>query len=64
MADIGILASDDIVALEKASLDLVNKHYGSGDTFLKVSGVSGDYQIAYAESIGLGSSAYSLIEIA
>ncbi|MCP3893139.1 MAG: DUF362 domain-containing protein, partial [Bacteroides sp.] len=63
MEDIGILASHDIVALEKACLDLVNERYGSADTFLKVNGVSGNQQITYAESLGLGSSHYSLVAV-
>lgn len=63
MDDIGILASDDIVALEKACLDLVNDRYGSSDTFKEINHVSGNHQIEYAESIGLGSSNYSLLSI-
>ena len=63
MDDIGILSSDDIVAVEKASLDLVNERFGSRDTFLKVNGVSGNQQIAYAESLGLGTASYTLVDL-
>ncbi|MCF7911870.1 MAG: DUF362 domain-containing protein [Candidatus Cloacimonetes bacterium] len=61
--DIGILASRDIVALEKASLDLVNKAYGHDDTFSAVNGTSGKDQIEYAEKLGLGNSSYQLIDL-
>ena len=63
MKDIGILASNDILALEKACLDLVNKNYGSNDAFLKVNGVSGNHQIDYGKSIGLGLTDYNLFSI-
>ena len=60
---IGIVGSTDIVAVDKASLDLVNKHTAEKDAFLKHTGVSGNYQLEYAASIGLGSLEYDLIEI-
>ncbi len=63
MDDIGILASTDIIALENASHDLVDKEYGSDDTFLKVNYVSGKRQITYGEEIGLGNSKYNLIDL-
>jgi len=61
--DIGIAASHDIVALEKASFDMVNKKLGIKDAFLKVNNVSGRPQLRYAESIGLGAASYKLIDI-
>jgi uncharacterized Fe-S center protein len=74
--DIGILASDDPVAIDKASYDLVNKQTGFDDSKLKCNHQSGfdkfkgmrDYtegfiQIEYGEQIGLGSKNYNLIEI-
>ncbi|MBA7657440.1 hypothetical protein ES703_65378 [subsurface metagenome] len=74
--DIGILASRDPVAIEQASLDLVNAQEGIKDTALKnafSSGkdkfrdlhptVEGCLQIDYAEELGLGSKSYSLVEI-
>lgn len=61
--DIGILASTDIVAIERASLDLVNKAYNCEDAFAKVNGTSGDHQINYAFKIGLGNTNYKLIDI-
>ena len=63
VGDIGILASHDIVALEQACLDLVNKKSGGKDAFLKVNNVSGKPKIRYAESIGLGTSSYRLMDI-
>lgn len=61
--DIGILASADPVALDKATLDLVNKEAGN-DIFKKLHPES-DYhrQLSYAEELRLGSLDYSLEEI-
>lgn len=74
--DIGILASNDPVALDKASLDLVNKQLGFEDSLLRCNhqhgkdkfkglreNTFGDIQIVYGEEIGLGNSNYNLIEI-
>jgi hypothetical protein len=63
MEDIGVLGSTDIVALENASHDLVNKGYHSKDAFLKQNAVSGKQQIVYAHKLGLGKKEYDLIEI-
>lgn len=62
-ADIGILASTDIVAIDKASLDLVNKAHNCDDAFLKESNVSGNHQLDYAETMGMGTKSYQLIDI-
>lgn len=59
--DIGFLVSDDIVAVDKASLDLVNKV--KQDVFKKENKVDPEKQIKYGEDIKLGSSSYELIEI-
>jgi hypothetical protein len=74
--DVGILASKDPVAIDAASLDLVNGQEGIRGTALKSNigrgedkfrGVwpeaDGRLQIKYGEEIGLGSSQYRLIEI-
>jgi uncharacterized protein len=61
--DIGILSSTDIVALEQASLDMVNEHYGSKDAFLKEAGVAGDHQVEYAEELGMGTRNYHIIDL-
>jgi hypothetical protein len=54
--DIGILASSDPVALDKACWDLLNEKEGR-----KVFG--GEDIFKYAEEIGLGTTRYELIEI-
>lgn len=74
--DIGILASWDPVALDKACFDLVNQQAGFENSYLKASHAPGEdkfkgawkYTVgemlfAYAESIGLGTSQYELISI-
>ena len=74
--DIGILASTDPVAIDAASLDLVNQQQGVKSTRLisnllpgedKFKGVwkdtDGNMQLTYGEKIGLGSANYKLIEI-
>jgi uncharacterized protein len=74
--DIGILASTDPVAIDKASYDLVNAQIGFNNSYLKCNHEHGDdkfkgmrkntvgeIQISYGEEIGLGTSDYKLIEI-
>ncbi|MBN2723882.1 MAG: DUF362 domain-containing protein [Deltaproteobacteria bacterium] len=63
MDDIGILAGTDIVAMDQASLDLVNKKHNCNDTFLKESNMSGNHQLAYAEKIGLGKRKYVMHDL-
>ena len=59
--DIGYLVSDDPVAIDKASLDLINKI--KPDIFEKVNHINPMKQIKFGEEIGLGSSSYQLIEL-
>lgn len=74
--DVGILASTDPVALDQASLDLINRQTGLVGTKLttnytpgqdKFSGIRSKIdhtvQLKYAEEIGLGVRSYELIEI-
>lgn len=72
--DVGVLASDDIVAIEQAAYDLVlqaagltgtlGEGIGSGDdTFALITGVDGTRAIAYAEQMGLGTREYELIAV-
>jgi len=61
--DLGILASKDIVAIDRASIDLINK--AAGRDIFKEMTPRLDYmaQVAHAESLGLGSQDYDLVEI-
>ncbi len=74
--DVGILASLDPVAIDQASLDLINKQQGLLGTRLKNNFKPGEdkfkdifpeidssIQLSYAEKIGLGSRKYELIVI-
>jgi len=74
--DIGVLASRDPVAIDAASLDLVNQQQGFTDSLLvthhwkggdKFRGVhaqtDGERQLEYAEKIGMGSRNYILINL-
>ena len=68
MKDIGILASLDPVALDKACLDLVFGHKDKeGDDSkplqARINRQHGTYIVDYAEKIGLGSMKYELINI-
>ena len=60
MKDIGILASTDPVAIDKASLDLVEQH--AGESLIKMSYSSLDpmVQLKHGEKIGLGTMDYEL----
>ncbi|MCL4079514.1 DUF362 domain-containing protein [Coriobacteriia bacterium Es71-Z0120] len=72
--DIGVLASDDIVAIDQAAYDLVSKapglsgtrgeSLGTGeDKFAAVSGVDGTHVMRHAEALGLGTRAYELVTV-
>ena len=68
LKDIGILASTDPVALDKACLDLVFGHIDStGDDAQplqkRINRQHGTHIIGYAESIGLGVQKYNLVNI-
>lgn len=74
--DIGILASTDPVALDQASADFVNAQNGCAHSALKKSfkprqdkfrdlypSVDWKVQLSYAESLGMGSTQYKIINI-
>ncbi|RLE62195.1 MAG: 4Fe-4S ferredoxin [Thermoprotei archaeon] len=76
--DRGILASRDIVAIDKASLDLIDKcegipgQIGPGkirsipkgiSKFLEIHGIDPYLQVKYAEDLGLGNSKYELYKL-
>lgn len=61
--NIGILVSTDIVAIEAAAHDLVDKAHHCNDAFLKANSVSGKHQIDYAYQLGMGNIKYILIDI-
>ena len=71
VADIGVLASTDPVAIDQAAYDLVVAANGlpggrgegmapGTDKFTDITGVNGTMAMAYAEEMGLGSSTYEL----
>jgi len=60
MQDIGFFASDDIVAVDSASLDFINDKYKN---FMKIHNVDPKIQVKAAEELGLGTRKYELIEI-
>ncbi|MCX5680191.1 MAG: DUF362 domain-containing protein [Candidatus Omnitrophica bacterium] len=61
--DMGILASRDPVAIDKASCDLINQRSGK-DIFKEVNPITRwNVQIEYAAKIGLGNTAYTIKEI-
>jgi len=74
--DIGILSSEDPVAIDQASVDLVNGETGNRSSKLPKNWESGEdkfraiypevdwnIQLAYAEEIGMGTREYELIKI-
>ena len=63
MKDVGILASTDPVALDKACLDLVYKASDSKDLIKRIESLHGVHTVEYAESLGLGNTDYELIVI-
>ncbi|PKK85310.1 MAG: 4Fe-4S ferredoxin [Thermoplasmata archaeon HGW-Thermoplasmata-1] len=63
MPDIGILASWDMVAIDRASLDMVINENRGKDPFKEFNGLSSDVQLEYGEKIGLGRRDYELITL-
>lgn len=65
MADIGILASLDPVALDKACVDLVYASTDPGKSHLieRMESRNGIHTLNHAEKIGMGSQKYTLIEV-
>ena len=68
MKDIGILASRDPVALDKACLDLVFNHQSvAGDDasplIRRIENLHGTHTVEYAEQLGLGTQHYTLVDI-
>ena len=68
MKDVGILASTDPVALDKACLDLVFNHKATpGDDnkplIERINRQHGTHIVDYAERIGLGSRQYEIVEL-
>lgn len=63
--DIGILASNDILAIDKASLDLVYKlpREQNKDIIERIESRSGLHQIEYMNTLGMGNTDYNLIQI-
>ncbi|MCL2067635.1 MAG: DUF362 domain-containing protein [Treponema sp.] len=63
MADIGILASLDPVALDQACVDLVYAAPDGRDLIQRIESRNGILTIEHAERIGLGSRAYRLVRM-
>lgn len=63
IADIGILASTDPVALEKASFDLVAAAEGSEEFVAQAEAMGGTLQFVIGEEYGLGTQTYEIVSI-
>lgn len=65
MGDIGILASLDPVALDKACIDLVRASDDKGKEALieRIDSRNGMHMLEYAESLGMGSMQYELVSL-
>lgn len=63
MADIGILASTDPVALDRACVDLVYAAPDGAALIERMESRNGAHTLDHAEAIGLGSQAYELVDI-
>ena len=65
MADIGIAASVDPVAVDKACLDLIynSKDNGKERLIKRIEEMHGIHAVEHAEKIGIGSTNYEIIEI-
>lgn len=63
MADIGILASADPVALDRACVDLVYAAPDGASLVRRMESLNGPHILEHAEAIGLGSQTYELIDL-
>jgi uncharacterized Fe-S center protein len=63
MADIGILASLDPVAIDQASVDLVFAAPDGRDLIQRIESRNGVLTLDHAEQIGLGSKSYQMITL-
>ncbi|MFZ5516206.1 MAG: DUF362 domain-containing protein [Candidatus Zhuqueibacterota bacterium] len=63
MDDIGILAGSDPVAIDKASLDLIERHAGKSLVSMTYDSLDPLIQMQHGERIGLGSMTYRLVEL-
>ena len=61
--DIGIVASKDPVAIDKASLDLVEQFSGKSLVSQSYSSIDPTVQLVHGEEIGLGSMSYELVTL-
>jgi uncharacterized protein len=61
--DIGIIASEDPLALDKACYDLVLKHHNGKDIFVESGNPDGTHILEYGKEIGLGNIEYELVNI-
>ena len=61
--DIGILFSKDIVAIDRASIDLVNKKVGKNLFKELYPNIQWENIFFYAEKLSMGSSDYELVEV-
>lgn len=61
--DIGILASKDPIAIDKASLDLIEQQAGKSLSSMAYSSIDPLLQLKHGEEIGLGSMEYELVTL-
>ena len=63
MADIGICASTDILAIDKACVDMIYSAPDGKDLIERIESRKGLRQLSAMEEIGLGNPNYELVEI-
>jgi len=63
LPDIGLLASDDPVAIDQAAWDLIRQRAGRTLESMSYRSRDGQVQLQYAEELGLGSRRYDLVTV-
>ena len=63
MHDIGILASNDPVALDQACIDLVFKASDGESLQNRITSLNGIHILTHAEKIGLGNRVYEIVDL-
>ena len=63
MADIGVFASTDPLAIDQACIDAVDKAADNKDLVARIKRQTGRNMLQYAEDVGIGSRKYELVDL-
>lgn len=59
--DIGILLSDDPIAIDKASVDFINNQFGADKFNVVYKSINWKWQLDYGKKMGIGNEEYEIV---